>query len=44
MRIEVRYVPLIKTLCQAGVGAILCEKPIAYDLRSAEQTLALCKK
>jgi predicted dehydrogenase len=38
------HVPLIKALCQAGVGAILCEKPIAYDLRAAEQALALCKK
>jgi predicted dehydrogenase len=38
------HVPLIKTLCQAGVGAILCEKPIAYELRAAEQAVALCTK
>jgi predicted dehydrogenase len=38
------HVPFIKTLCHAGIRAILCEKPIAYDLRPAEQALALCQK
>jgi predicted dehydrogenase len=38
------HVPIIKTLCREGVRAILCEKPIAYDLRAAEQAVALCKK
>jgi predicted dehydrogenase len=38
------HVPIIKELCRAGIGAILCEKPIAYDLRTAEDALELCKK
>jgi predicted dehydrogenase len=38
------HVPLIKELCRAGVGAILCEKPIAYDLRSAELVVELCER
>lgn len=38
------HTPLIKALCQAGVSAILCEKPIAYDLPAAEKAVALCRK
>lgn len=38
------HAPLIKELCRAGVRAILCEKPIAYDLRAAEQAVELCEK
>lgn len=38
------HVPIIKELCRAGVRAILCEKPIAYDLRAAEQAVELCEK
>ena len=38
------HLPLIKTLCQASISAILCEKPIAYELRAAEQVVDLCKK
>jgi predicted dehydrogenase len=38
------HVPLIKDLCRAGVRGILCEKPIAYDLRTAEQAVELCEK
>lgn len=38
------HVPIIKELCRAGVRAVLCEKPIAYDLRAAEQTVDLCEK
>jgi predicted dehydrogenase len=38
------HVPLIESLCQAGIGAILCEKPIAYDLRAAERAVELCEK
>jgi predicted dehydrogenase len=38
------HVPFIKTICHAGISAILCEKPIAYDLRPAEQAVALCQK
>ncbi|MBV8483387.1 MAG: Gfo/Idh/MocA family oxidoreductase [Verrucomicrobia bacterium] len=37
------HVPLIKQLCRAGVRAILCEKPIAYDLPAAEQAVELCE-
>ena len=38
------HVPLIESLCRAGIGAILCEKPLAYDLRAAERAVALCEK
>jgi predicted dehydrogenase len=38
------HAPLIESLCRAGVGAILCEKPIAYDVRSAERAVELCEK
>jgi predicted dehydrogenase len=38
------HIPLIKELCHAGVRAILCEKPIGYDLRSAERVVELCEK
>ncbi|MBV8213245.1 MAG: Gfo/Idh/MocA family oxidoreductase, partial [Verrucomicrobia bacterium] len=38
------HVPVIKELCQAGVRAILCEKPIAYDLPAAEGAVELCEK
>jgi len=38
------HVLIIKELCRAGVRAILCEKPIAYDLRAAEEVVELCEK
>jgi predicted dehydrogenase len=38
------HAPLIESLCRAGVGGILCEKPIAYDVRSAERAVELCEK
>jgi predicted dehydrogenase len=38
------HVPVIKALCDAGVTAILCEKPIAYDLQEAEDAVEVCKK
>jgi predicted dehydrogenase len=38
------HAPLIKELCRAGIGGILCEKPIAYDVREAEQVVDLCEK
>jgi predicted dehydrogenase len=38
------HASLIESLCRAGIGAILCEKPIAYDLRAAERAVELCEK
>jgi predicted dehydrogenase len=38
------HTPLIESLCHAGVAGILCEKPIAYDVRSAERAVELCEK
>jgi predicted dehydrogenase len=38
------HVPLIETLCGAGIGAILCEKPLAHDLRAADRAVELCEK
>lgn len=38
------HAPLITELCRAGIGGILCEKPIAYDVRAAEQAVELCEK
>jgi predicted dehydrogenase len=38
------HVPIIKDLCRSGIGAILCEKPIAYDLQRAEEAVELCAK
>jgi predicted dehydrogenase len=38
------HLPIIKALCSFGVGAILCEKPIAYDLQAAEEAVELCEK
>ena len=38
------HVPVIKALCDAGISAILCEKPIAYDLQEAEDAVKVCKK
>jgi predicted dehydrogenase len=38
------HVPLIESLCRADIGAILCEKPLAYDLRAAERAVDLCEK
>ena len=38
------HVPLIESLCRAGIGGILCEKPIAYDIRSGERAVELCEK
>jgi predicted dehydrogenase len=38
------HVRVIKELCSAGISAILCEKPIAYDLRAATQIVELCEK
>jgi len=38
------HAPVIKKLCAAGIGAVLCEKPIAYDLRAAEEVIELCER
>jgi predicted dehydrogenase len=38
------HVPLINELCRAGIKAIFCEKPIAYDLRAAERAVQLCER
>ncbi|MBV8214532.1 MAG: Gfo/Idh/MocA family oxidoreductase [Verrucomicrobia bacterium] len=38
------HVPIIKTLCRFGIGGILCEKPLSYDLRQAEQAIEICQK
>ncbi len=38
------HAPLIRELCRAGIAGILCEKPIAYDVRAAEQAVELCEK
>jgi predicted dehydrogenase len=38
------HAALIESLCRAGIGAILCEKPMAYDLRAAERAVELCEK
>ena len=38
------HAPLITELCRAGIAGILCEKPIAYDVRAAEQAVKLCEK
>jgi hypothetical protein len=34
------HAPPIESLCRADIGAIVCEKPIAYDLRAAERAVA----
>ena len=38
------HAPLIAELCRARIGGILCEKPIAYDIRAAEQVVDLCER
>jgi predicted dehydrogenase len=38
------HTPLIMELCDAGIRGILCEKPIAYDVRAAEKAVERCDK